>query len=82
MTARFDGGRITSDGGALLLRELEEQTGLWRSFAECFVDHREPSRVRHGLYELVAQRLYGLALGYMKISWTTTSCGTIRCSGY
>ena len=64
VTARFDGGRITSDGGALLLRELEEKTGLVRSFTECFVDHRDPSRVQHGLYELLAQRLYGLALGY------------------
>jgi len=60
----FDGGEITSDAGALLLRELEEATGLLKSFAECFVDHRDPSRVRHGLNELIAQRLYGLALGY------------------
>lgn len=64
VTARFDGGRITSDAGALLLRELEERTGLLQSFADCFVDHREPSRVQHGLYELLAQRLYGLVLGY------------------
>lgn len=60
----FDGGEITSDAGALLLRELEQATGLLKSFAECFVDHRDPTRVRHGLYELVAQRLYALALGY------------------
>jgi len=64
VVARFDGGWITSDAGALLLRELEEATGLLRCFAECFVDHRDPSRVKHGLYELLAQRLYGLALGY------------------
>ena len=61
---RFDGGEITSDAGGLLLRELEQATGLLRSFAECFVDHRDQSRVRHGLYELIAQRLYALALGY------------------
>jgi hypothetical protein len=60
----FDGGEITSDAGALLLRELEQATGLLKSFAECLVDHRDPTRVRHGLYELVAQRLYALALGY------------------
>lgn len=60
----FDGGTITSDAGALLLRELEQATGLLKSFAECFVDHRDPSRVKHGLYELIAQRLYALALGY------------------
>jgi hypothetical protein len=61
---RFDGGEITSDGGALLLRELEQATGLLKSFTECFVDHREQRRVRHGLYELIAQRLYALVLGY------------------
>ncbi len=64
VVGRFDGGEITSDAGALLLRELEQGTGLWRSFAECFVDHRDPSRITHGLYELIAQRLYALTLGY------------------
>jgi hypothetical protein len=64
VVARFDGGDITSDGGALLLRELEARTGLIRSFAGCFIDHRDPERIEHTVEELVAQRVNGLALGY------------------
>lgn len=64
IVARFDGGRITSDGGALLLRETERLTGIIRQFAACFTDHRDPDRIEHTVDELVAQRLYALALGY------------------
>ncbi len=64
VVARFDGGDITSDGGALLLRELEAELGIIRRFAECFTDHRDPARIEHTVEELVAQRVNGLALGY------------------
>jgi hypothetical protein len=64
VVARFDGGDITSDGGSLLLRELEARTGIIRDFAACFIDHRDPERIEHTVEELVAQRVYGLALGY------------------
>ena len=62
--ADFDGGQISSDGGALLLRELESQTGLIASFASCFKDHRDPRKIEHSLKELLAQRILGIALGY------------------
>jgi hypothetical protein len=62
--ANFDGGHISSDGGALLLRKIEELTGIIRQFAACFTDHRNPKLIEHTLEELVAQRVYGLALGY------------------
>jgi hypothetical protein len=62
--ADFDGGDITSDGGALLLRETERLTAILRQFAACFTDHRNPSLVEHTVEELIAQRIYGLALGY------------------
>jgi hypothetical protein len=62
--ADFDGGDITSDGGALLLRRTEELTGIIRQFAACFTDHRNPDRIEHSLGELIAQRVYALALGY------------------
>lgn len=62
--ARFDGGTITSDGGALLLREVEQRTGIIRQFARCFTDHRSPLLIEHTVEELVGQRIYGLALGY------------------
>ena len=62
--AQFDGGAITSDGGGLLLRDVEKRTGVIRQFAACFTDHRDPERIDHTVWELVAQRVYGLALGY------------------
>jgi hypothetical protein len=62
--ADFDGGAISSDGGALLLRQVEALTGIVRQFAACFDDHRDPDRVEHSVEHLLAQRVYGLALGY------------------
>ena len=63
VVANFDGGDITSDGGGLLLREVERRTGLIQQFAACFVDHRRAEFIEHTVEELVAQRLYGLAWG-------------------
>ena len=60
----FEGGAITSDAGGLLLREVEKRTGIIAQFAACFRDHRQAERIEHGVEELVAQRVYGLALGY------------------
>ncbi len=60
----FNGGTISSDAGGLLLREVEQRTGMIRQFAACFTDHRDPELVEHSVLELVAQRIYGLALGY------------------
>ena len=62
--ADFDGGNISSDGGALLLRQTEALTGIIRQFAGCFRDHRDPDLIEHPLEHLLAQRVYGLALGY------------------
>jgi hypothetical protein len=61
---QFDGGSITSDAGGLLLREVEKRTNIIGQFASCFSDYRDPELVEHGVAELVAQRIYGLALGY------------------
>jgi len=60
----FDGGAITSDAGGLRLREVEKRTGIMERLAACFPDHREAQRVEPTVRELVAQRVYGLALGY------------------
>ena len=62
--ARFDGGALTSDGGAVLLREVDRVTGLLSQFAACFRDARDPARLTHPVAALVRQRVYGLALGY------------------
>src|SRR3989441_5164179 len=61
---QFDGGSITSDAGGLLLREVEKRTNIVGQFASCFTDYRDPELREHGVTELVAQRIYGLALGY------------------
>jgi hypothetical protein len=61
---KFDGGSISSDGGSLLLREVEKRTGIIAQFADCFRDSRKPDLVEHTVRELVGQRVYGLALGY------------------
>jgi hypothetical protein len=62
--AWFDGGAITSDAGGLLLREVEKRTGIIERFAACFQDQRVKGQIEHTVKELVAQRVYALALGY------------------
>ncbi len=62
--AQFDGGTITSDAGVLLLREVEVRSGILQGFAKCFTDYRDPGLIEHTVEQLVAQRVYGLALGY------------------
>jgi len=64
VTAQFDGGTISSEGGAMLLREVDRRLNLLKRLAACFRDHRDAERSEHSVGELVSQRVYGLALGY------------------
>ncbi len=64
VVGRFDGGRISSDGGGLLLREADARIGMMKRLADCFVDHRNPESIEHPVEALLGQRIYGLALGY------------------
>jgi hypothetical protein len=64
VVADFDGGLVSSDAGALLLGETDKAIGLVGRFAACFGDHRDPLFIVHPLKALVAQRVFGLALGY------------------
>jgi len=64
VSARFDGGVIRSDGGALLLREVDLRINLLPRLAACFEDRRDRRRIEHQVGELVSQRVYALALGY------------------
>jgi len=64
VVGRFNGGAISSDAGGLLLREVEKRVGIIARFAACFRDHRKAAQVEHTVRELVAQRVYALALGY------------------
>src|SRR3954471_1763696 len=68
VVARFDGGHVVSDGGALLLGEVERQAGILHRFAACFTDQRDPLRIEHTVEQLVRQRVYALALGYEDLS--------------
>jgi DDE family transposase len=64
VVAQFDGGTITSNAGALLLRQVDRGLGLMRRFARCFTDRRDLRYVEHSVETLVGQRVFGLALGY------------------
>jgi hypothetical protein len=64
VVARFDGGTMTSDGGALLLRQTDQRLNLLPRLAACFEDQRSAWLISHSVRELVSQRVYGLALGY------------------
>ena len=60
----FDGGHISLDGGAVLLREVDARLGITQKLTACFTDHRGPGLIEHDVTALVRQRVYGLALGY------------------
>lgn len=64
VAARFDGGTMSSDGGALLLRQTGRRLNLLARLAACFDDQRSPWLISHRVQELVSQRVYALALGY------------------
>jgi hypothetical protein len=63
IVARFDGGTISSDGGAFLLRQTDKRLNLLARLAECFLDGRNPDQIEHTITEMLSQRIYGLALG-------------------
>jgi Transposase DDE domain group 1 len=64
VVAAFDGGRMTSDAGAMLLGATERVIDLVGRFAGCFADDRAPELIEHEVRTLVGQRVYGIALGY------------------
>ena len=64
VVAGFDGGRMTSDAGALLLGATDRAIGLIERFAACFTDGRRAELTEHEVRTLVGQRVFGIALGY------------------
>ncbi len=64
VVGQFDGGKISSDSGGLLLREVEQRRHILKRLAGCFIDHRDAELVEHSLESLIKQRVMGLALGY------------------
>jgi hypothetical protein len=68
VVAAFDGGAMTSDAGALLLREADRAIGLSRRVSACFSDYRNPHQVVHALPTLIGQRIVAIALGYEDVN--------------
>jgi len=68
VVAQFEGSWLTTEGGSLLLRQADRKIGLLRRLARCFTDYRQPERIEHQLEEMLAQRIYGLALGYEDVN--------------
>jgi hypothetical protein len=64
LATTFDVPNASSDGGAVLLKAADRRLGLFERLAAALVDERQPGKVRHALGDLLAQRVYGLALGY------------------
>ncbi len=64
LVARFDGGRMSSDGGVIVLREIETRLGIAATLASCLPDTRDPARVLHGYDEMIRARLFAIACGY------------------
>lgn len=60
----FDEPQVTSDGGALLLKAVDEKLGLTRRLAACLADPREPGKVVHSLRDMLRQRIFGICCGY------------------
>jgi hypothetical protein len=64
VVAAFDGGEVTSDAGGLLLGATDRAISLTARFAACFLDDRAQAQVEHTVKAMVAQRVFGIALGY------------------
>lgn len=64
LTVDFDGGNQSSDAGVLLLRAAESKIGIVAAFAAALPDRRDPTRVRHRLFEIIAARVFGICCGY------------------
>ena len=65
---RFDGGSMTSDGGVMLLSEVDRKIGLMQAASRCIADPRSPLLIKHGVRDMLRQRVYGLALGWEDLS--------------
>ena len=68
MVAAFDGGAVSSDGGALLLGKVGAAIGLVDGIAKCFLVARPPALIEHSVRTLVGQRVFALALGYEDVN--------------
>jgi Transposase DDE domain group 1 len=78
VVARFDGGRLSSEGGLLALREIERRLGLGDRLANCLVDPRAPERVEHRLAEIIRFRMLMIAAGRV---WSAHKANVLDLAG-
>src|ERR1700751_3874716 len=64
LEGNFAGGNVSSDGGLVLIRQVDRWIGLTKSLAQRLADGRDPDKIEHSLESMLRQRIYGLALGY------------------
>src|SRR3954451_19441540 len=64
ITAAFDGGRLSSDGGVMLLAQAERRLGIAERLARLIPDHRDPARVTHAIIDMIRARIFAIACGY------------------
>ena len=62
--ANFNGGELSSDGGLLLLKAVDERVGLTRAATSAVKDRRDPDLIEHPLHTLLSQRIFGICCGY------------------
>ena len=68
VVAAFDGGTVSSDAGAVLLKQADGAIGLLDRLAGCFRDHRDPRLIEHSVRTILGQRVFGIALGYEDVN--------------
>ena len=81
LCARFDGGRLSSDGGVLVLRGIEKRLGLAARLASCLADARDPASTTHSYVDMIGVRMFAIACG-LRIATTSTCCVSIRRSSW
>jgi hypothetical protein len=64
VTAAFDGGRLSSDGGVMLLSMAERRLGVAERLARCIPDRRDPSRIAHTIADMIRARVFAICCGY------------------
>ena len=64
LCARFDGGRLSSDGGVLLFPKIERRLGIADLLASCVTDARDPASTTHSYADMIRARLFAIACGY------------------
>ena len=68
VTGQFDADKVSSDGGAVLLREVEHRFRVIKRLSECFTDYRNPDLITHSLFSIVGQRVVGICCGYEDVN--------------